>query len=134
MEDNAATERGPFNRGERRAFVESGRVERERVACPSLQAGDELLLKFDRLIHRIDMALASELGIACRHRANLCEGHTSFDRLPDGEEGQVACVDQVADFEAGAKPLFQDRDTGREMTAPEVDMVAMKMKECPAQA
>ena len=46
----------------------------------------------------------------------------------------MARVDQVTDFEAGAKPLFQDRDTGRERTAPEVDMVAMKMKQCTAQA
>src|SRR3954465_3535906 len=46
----------------------------------------------------------------------------------------MARVDQVADFEARPKSLFQDRDTGREMTAPEMDMVAMKMEECSAQA
>src|SRR4051812_2193993 len=46
----------------------------------------------------------------------------------------MAGVDQVADFETRPKSLFQDRDATREMTAPEMDMVAMKMKKCSAQA
>src|SRR4029434_4632066 len=106
VEDNAATERGPFNCGERRAFVESGRVEPERIACLSLQACHELVLELDRLTHRVDVTLASKLRIARRQRARLRERDASFDRLPDGQKSQVAGVDQVADFEAGAKPLF----------------------------
>ena len=46
----------------------------------------------------------------------------------------MARVDQVADFETCTNPLLQDRHAGREMTAPEVDMVAMQMKQRPAQA
>ena len=71
MEDKAAAEGSLVNRGERRLFVESDRVERERIACPPLQACDELLLEFDRLIHRVEVTSVSKFRIARRQRAHL---------------------------------------------------------------
>src|SRR3954470_14225992 len=63
MENNAATERGPLNRVERRGLVEFSRVELKRIACLSLQACDELLLEFDGLKHRVNVAVARKLGV-----------------------------------------------------------------------
>src|SRR4051794_21597788 len=71
MEDKAAAKGSLVNRGERGAFVESARVEREWIACPPLQASNELLLEFDRLTHGLDVALASKVGIARRQRAHF---------------------------------------------------------------
>ena len=46
----------------------------------------------------------------------------------------MACVDEVADFEAGLEPLVEDRDARGEMAAPEVDVVPVEMQERPAEA
>ena len=43
----------------------------------------------------------------------------------------MACVDEVADFEARMKPLVKDRDGRGEMAAPKVDVVAVEMQERP---
>src|SRR3954468_15114434 len=92
MEDKAAAERGLVDRGERRRFVESRRVERERITCPSLQARDELLLEFDGLVYRVDVALAGKIGVAGRQRAHLSERDTSLAPLPDGAKRPMATL------------------------------------------
>src|SRR5262249_11742075 len=134
VEDDAAAEGRLRDGGDASRLVEAAVLQAERIGGSSLEARRELLLEPDGLVDRVVVALLRKRCVFPGHLEDTLERVAFLDHLPDRLEGEEAGIDEVAYFLASDESLLQDRDPGRKMASPEVDVVAVQVQQGAPQA